>query len=152
MGEGNKTNFGQKIWRTCLRSPINVLAGVLLVYFGFLAFVLEKDAFLNKTIMLAVVFVWGVWFFLKNFIKIILFLAIIGCGAYAYYRYVNMDRINCEESGGVWNEASKTCEEKLSFWQEIQNKWLKLKKSAVVIKKATDNTTDDQNKKDTAQD
>ena len=143
MGEENKTNFGQKLGRLCLRSPVNVLAAVLLAYYGFLAFVLEKDAFVNKTIMLGIVFAWGVWFFLKNIIKLIIIIAIIGCGAYGWYRYANMDRINCEESGRVWNEETKTCEEKLTFWEEIQNKWEKFKKSAIVIEKTSEKTKKD---------
>lgn len=138
MSEENKTTLVNRLWRLCLRSPVSVLAIVLLAYYGFLAFVLEKDAFLNKTIMLGIVFLWGVWFFLKNIIKILLIVAIIGCGAYGWYRYANMDRIKCEESGREWNETTKTCEDKLTFWQEIQNKWEKFKKSAVVVEKISD--------------
>ena len=93
--------------------------------------------------MLGIVFLWGVWFFLKNIIKILLIVAIIGCGAYGWYRYANMDRIKCEESGREWNEATKTCEDKLTFWQEIQNKWEKFKKSAIVIEKASEKTKKD---------
>ena len=139
----DKTNLANRLWRLCLGSPVSVLAIVLLAYYGFLAFVLEKDAFLNKTIMLGIVFLWGVWFFLKNIIKILLIVAIIGCGAYGWYRYANMDRIKCEESGRVWNEATQTCEEKLTFWEEIQNKWEKFKKSAIVIEKASEKTKKD---------
>ena len=140
MSEENKTTLANRLWRLCLRSPVSVLAVVLLAYYGFLAFVLEKDPFLNKTIMLGIVFLWGVWFFLKNIIKILLIVAIIGCGAYGWYRYANMDRIKCEESGRVWNEATKTCKEKLAFWEEIQNKWEKFKKSAIVIEKTSEKT------------
>lgn len=143
MSEENKTTLANRLWRLCLRSPVSVLAIVLLAYYGFLAFVLEKDPFLNKTIMLGIVFLWGVWFFLKNIIKILLIVAIIGCGAYGWYRYANMDRIKCEESGRVWNEATQTCEEKLTFWEEIQNKWEKFKKSAIVIEKASEKTKKD---------
>ena len=143
MSEENKTTLANRLWRLCLRSPVSVLAIVLLAYYGFLAFVLEKDPFLNKTIMLGIVFLWGVWFFLKNIIKILLIVAIIGCGAYGWYRYANMDRIKCEESGREWNEATKTCEDKLTFWQEIQNKWEKFKKSAIVIEKASEKTKKD---------
>lgn len=143
MSEENKTTLANRLWRLCLRSPVSVLAVVLLAYYGFLAFVLEKDPFLNKTIMLGIVFLWGVWFFLKNIIKILLIVAIIGCGAYGWYRYANMDRIKCEESGREWNEATKTCEDKLTFWQEIQNKWEKFKKSAIVIEKASEKTKKD---------
>ena len=143
MSEENKTTLANRLWRLCLRSPVSVLAVVLLAYYGFLAFVLEKDPFLNKTIMLGIVFLWGVWFFLKNIIKILLIVAIIGCGAYGWYRYANMDRIKCEESGREWNETTKTCEDKLTFWQEIQNKWEKFKKSAIVIEKASEKTKKD---------
>ena len=143
MSEENKTTLANRLWRLCLRSPVSVLAVVLLAYYGFLAFVLEKDPFLNKTIMLGIVFLWGVWFFLKNIIKILLIVAIIGCGAYGWYRYANMDRIKCEESGRVWNEATQTCEEKLTFWEEIQNKWEKFKKSAIVIEKTSEKTKKD---------
>ena len=143
MSEENKTTLANRLWRLCLRSPVSVLAIVLLAYYGFLAFVLEKDPFLNKTIMLGIVFLWGVWFFLKNIIKILLIVAIIGCGAYGWYRYANMDRIKCEESGRGWNEATQTCEEKLTFWEEIQNKWEKFKKSAIVIEKASEKTKKD---------
>ena len=134
----DKTNLANRLWRLCLGSPVSVLAIVLLAYYGFLAFVLEKDAFLNKTIMLGIVFLWGVWFFLKNIIKILLIVVIIGCGAYGWYRYANMDRIKCEENGREWNETTKTCEDKLTFCQEIQNKWEKFKKSAVIVEKISD--------------
>ena len=125
-----------KFWRMCLRSPINTIAVIFLLYYGFLAYVLEKDAFVNKTIMLGIVFLWGVWFFAKNMIKILLIVAVIGCGAYGYYRYTHLEQAQCEESGGEWNKVNKTCEKKLTFWQKLQNQWYEYKKAAELKEKA----------------
>lgn len=117
------TGRGRKIVMILLKSPVNLLFGLALLYYAFRIYVLGQDALFNKVTLLAIIFMWLIWYLFKNVIKLILLAFIIAFGAYGCYYYSHQDQRLCEKNGGVWNETSQTCEEKTSWWQKFKNLW-----------------------------
>lgn len=117
----------QKWWKKLLsgfiKSPINWLFVIFASYYGFLAFILESRPWFNKTIFWAIIAVWILWFFLKNMLKLVLLLAVVGACFYGYYRFDNREKIACVEKGMVWNNQAESCEKKVGLRQKVQNIW-----------------------------
>lgn len=104
-----------------VHSPVRSVFIVLLMYFG--VRVLIFDGLADKLFLTGVFILWLFWFFAKNMIKILLVLIVLGAAGHAYYRYSHQEQIQCEESGGVWNKQTKTCDEKglIRIW--IEKAW-----------------------------
>lgn len=123
MTEDQKPSLLKRILFMLLKSPMSVLFGVLLLYYGFQAFVLGNNPYLNKALMVAVVILWLLWFLFKNLFKLLLLAVVIALGAYGYYHYTHLNENKCEAQGGVWNAETNSCEEKLGWWQQIKLLW-----------------------------
>ena len=115
-----KIGFGRKLLGLVLTSPVNTLLGLALAYFAFQAYVLDNSPLLNQTAALGVICLWVLWFVAKNIIKLLFILLLGGVAVFSYYNYINRDARLCEENGGVWNDASQTCEEKTGWMHSLQ--------------------------------
>ena len=126
--EKQKSNWLKKILLWPLKSPISAICLAGILYFGFKAYILQANPDLNKLIALAFAVAWVILFILKHLLILILLIALTGGIFYAYYQYTNRPRIECEEKGGIWNDETKTCEEKIGFMAEVQKVINKYKK------------------------
>lgn len=115
-----KRNWSRRFWGIILTSPINTIFILLLAYYAFQVYVLDNSPLMNKAIMVGIACLWILWFAAKNLIKLLLLLALIGSAVYGYYNYTTRDIRKCEQNGGVWNKETKTCEEKTSWFHNIQ--------------------------------
>ena len=105
------------VW--CLTSPVNVLFMAALLYYGVKGFVFKIDPMFSKMIMVGIAGLWLLWTVGKSILKLLLFLFIAAGLAYGWYTYTQRDARACEESGGAWNQKTKTCDEKLDWKQKI---------------------------------
>jgi len=126
--ENQKPNLLKKILLWPFKSPISAICLAGILYFGFKAYILQADPDLNKLIVLAFIAAWIILFILKHLIILLLLIILAGGIFYAYYQYTNRPRIECEEKGGIWNDESKTCEEKTGLMAEVQKVINKYKK------------------------
>ncbi len=124
-----KIGFGRKILTLILTSPVNTLLGVALVYFAFQAYVLDNSPVLNQTAALGVICLWILWFVAKSIIKLLLVLLLGGFVVFSYYNYINQDANLCKQNGGVWNDTTKTCEEKTGWLHNLQEQIAKYLKN-----------------------
>ena len=113
MDEEKKKHWSLRFLLACLKSPVTFALIALCCYFLFQAYVLGNSAFINKAMALGCVLLWFFWFLAKNMLKLFLILVVIGLGFYGYYSVSRQEIVKCEESGGVWNKETKTCEAKL---------------------------------------
>ena len=116
----NKRGWGGRLLGLMLASPVNTLFVLALAYYAFQTYVLDNSPLLNKAIMLGIICLWILWFAAKNLIKLLLILALVAAAVYGYYSYSTRDARQCEESGGVWNKETKSCEEKTGLLHSIQ--------------------------------
>ena len=72
MSDDNNPNWFIRLLKAMLFSPLNSLAILALLYFGFQAYVLGNSPWLNKMYMLGVVALWAFLFLAKNLLKLIL--------------------------------------------------------------------------------
>lgn len=52
MTDKNGSGWGRKIFRWALTSPVTLVLGALMLYYGFRAYVLEADPWRSKAIMI----------------------------------------------------------------------------------------------------
>ena len=97
----------------------HIVFALALSYFGFLAFLLEKDPMMNKMIMVMICGFWVLWIFAKSLIKIMMAVALLGAIAYAGYYVMNVKRIECEKAGREWNEKLQVCEDKKTLVEKF---------------------------------
>ena len=102
MTDKNGSGWGRKIFRWALTSPVTLVLGALMLYYGFRAYVLEADPWRSKAIMIGLGVWWALWLVFKNLIKFLLLAAVAAAVFYGYYRYENRNEIACREQGGVW--------------------------------------------------
>ena len=103
MTDKNGSGWGRKIFRWALTSPVTLVLGALMLYYGFRAYVLEADPWRSKAIMIGLAVLWALWLVFKNLIKFLLLAAVAAAVFYGYYRYENRNEIACREQGGVWD-------------------------------------------------
>ncbi|MBO5442320.1 MAG: hypothetical protein J6A33_00865 [Alphaproteobacteria bacterium] len=123
MDEEKKKHWSLRFLLACLKSPVTFALIALCCYFLFQAYVLGNSAFINKAMALGCVLLWFFWFLAKNMLKLFLILVVIGLGFYGYYSVSRQEIVKCEESGGVWNKETKTCEAKLGFMEKLEKLW-----------------------------
>ena len=104
-----------------LKSLPHIIFAIALLYFGFLAFLLEKDPMMNKMIMVMICGFWLLWIFAKSLIKIIAAIVLIAAMAYAGYYIMNAKEIECKNAGRHWNEKLQICEEKKTMSKKIKS-------------------------------
>lgn len=112
----------QRILLAVVRSPINTLFGLALLYFAFRAFV-WGGAMADKTAFFVVIGLWAFYLLAKGVLKIVLIVILLLCAGYGYYHFTHLDNSQCEQSGGVWNDKTGTCEEKVGLWKRIEKIW-----------------------------
>ncbi len=111
----------KKILLWFIGSPVRSVFIVLLLYFAIIVWLF--DGLADKLFLVGVFVLWLFWFFAKNMIKVLLFLVILGAAGHAYYQYSHREQIQCEESGGVWNKKTKTCDEKSLIRVWLEKAW-----------------------------
>ncbi len=121
-GEEPKS-WWKRLLLALLKSPVNTFFGLLVIYELFSIYVLGQNALTDKLTLAGLLFLWLLWYLFKNVIKLLLLAILIALAAYGWYYYSHQDQRLCEQSGGVWNEQTATCEEKISFWQKVKNLW-----------------------------
>lgn len=99
MTDKNGSGWGRKIFRWALTSPVTLVLGALMLYYGFRAYVLEADPWRSKAIMIGLAVLWALWLVFKNLIKFLLLAAVAAAVFYGYYRYENRNEIACREQG-----------------------------------------------------
>lgn len=135
--EPNKTSCWKRFALACLRSPVNTLFSGALLYLVFYIWVLGNDAFYYKMLLLGVILLWLLWIMAKYVLTLLLILAVLGIGGYLYYDYSRQDIVKCEEAGGYWNKKTKQCEEKRTFWQQLQDRWEDYRAKAELLNKVS---------------
>ncbi|MBQ8661081.1 MAG: hypothetical protein IJ482_01990 [Alphaproteobacteria bacterium] len=135
--EPNKPSCWKRFALACLRSPVNTLFSGALLYLVFYIWVLGNDAFYYKMLLLGVVLLWLLWMMAKYVLTLLLILAVLGIGRYLYYDYSRQDIVKCEEAGGYWNKKTKQCEEKRTFWQQLQDRWEDYRAKAELLNKVS---------------
>ena len=125
MSDDNNPNWFIRLLKAMLFSPLNSLAILALLYFGFQAYVLGNSPWLNKMYMLGVVALWAFLFLAKNLLKLILILLLAAILFYGYYTYSRRDITACEESGGTWNSQTEQCEAPRTWLDKLKEIWQK---------------------------
>lgn len=123
MSNDDKKSWLKAILLWMLHSPVTVILGCAVIYYGLSAYIFGIDPIRSKILMYGALGIWVLWLLFKHLIKFILFLAVIGIIAYGYYRYSNRDKIACQDSGRQWNEEKKICEDKLSYIDRLERLW-----------------------------
>ncbi|MBQ8870540.1 MAG: hypothetical protein IJ019_04100 [Alphaproteobacteria bacterium] len=123
MSDNKENNRFKKFFIFCLRNIVNVIFCCLTIYYGLLSFVLQISPLENKIILAIVVVLWLLWLFAKAIITMVLSIIIVLLILYGWYYYTNYEQISCKNSGGVWNEQTQVCEEKVDLLQRIKNIW-----------------------------
>lgn len=122
--EKKESRWKKFLWR-CLKSPVNSLLVLALLYFGFQAYVLGHNPLINKGIMIGLVLLWLLWFIARNMLKLFLLLALAGGIAYGWYAFSQRKIAACENAGKVWNEEKQACEEKKTLTEKLERLWNK---------------------------
>lgn len=122
----NKPSLLKRIILSALKSPINTVLLVLLLYFGLKAYAFD-GTLLDKLTAFGVLALWMFWFIAKHMLMILLLILFLSGGAYFYYEYTHQQEKECEANGGEWNRKTKVCEEKQGFWSYIENLWAQYK-------------------------
>ena len=60
MTDKNGSGWGRKFFRWALTSPVTLVLGALMLYYGFRAYVLEADPWRSKAIMIGLAVLWAV--------------------------------------------------------------------------------------------
>lgn len=123
MTDKNGSGWGRKIFRWALTSPVTLVLGALMLYYGFRAYVLEADPWRSKAIMIGLAVLWALWLVFKNLIKFLLLAAVAAAVFYGYYRYENRNEIACREQGGVWDGEKGVCGDKTGWTEKLEELW-----------------------------
>lgn len=123
MSDTKEISRTKKILLFCFRNIINLIFACLTAYYALLAFVLQIAPLENKMMLAGVIILWLFWLFAKAIITMILSIIIVLLILYGWYYYTHYDQISCKNSGGVWNEQTQTCEEKVDLLQRIKDIW-----------------------------
>ena len=99
----------------------HIVFALALSYFGFLAFLLEKDPMMNKMIMVMICGFWILWIFAKSLIKIMAAIVLLGAMAYAGYYVMNAKEIECKKAGREWNAKLEVCEDKKTMGEKLKS-------------------------------
>ena len=117
------SGWGRKFFRWALTSPVTLVLGALMLYYGFRAYVLEADPWRSKAIMIGLAVLWALWLVFKNLIKLLLLAAVAAAVFYGYYRYENRNEIACREQGGVWDGEKGVCGDRTGWTEKLEELW-----------------------------
>lgn len=123
MTEKSEAGWGKKFLLWAVTSPVTLVLGALMLYYGIRAYVLEIDPWRSKAIMIGLALLWALWLVFKNLIRFLLLAAVVGAVFYGYYRYENRDEIACREQGRVWNGEKGVCEDKTGWKEKLEELW-----------------------------
>lgn len=123
MSKEQKESFMIRFLSFCVKAPVTLFFVCVLGYFAFQTYVLGDSPFINKVIMLCLLILWAIWFLARHMIKVLIVVCVVGAVAYGYYAHTRQKIESCENSGGVWNEQTQTCEVKKSFLEEVKDLW-----------------------------
>ncbi len=131
----NPRPYWKRIVFSALKSPINTFFILILFGYAFYIYGLGNDAFFHKIQMIGIFLLWMLWLIARYVLVLLLVFGLIGVGAYLYYDYTHQEQWQCEEDGGYWNKKTKICEEKRTFWQQVQDKWDDYRAKAELLNK-----------------
>ena len=98
----------------------HIAFALALAYFGFLAFILEKDPMMNQMTMVMICGLWILWIFAKSLIKIIAALFLLGGICYTGYYVMHAKEIECKKAGREWNAKLEICEDKKTVGEKLK--------------------------------
>lgn len=114
-----KVSWWKKILKYILKSPVNTIFIVALLYFGVRAFAFDQT-FTKTMTFFAIAALWVFWFVAKQVFIFLIVLGLLAGGGYYYYQYLHLEEKKCEESGGYWNKETKACEEKVPLLEQAK--------------------------------
>lgn len=118
--EEQKTGFWRRLLRICLKSPVNILLALAILYYAAQVYVLGINPVYNKMIMFGLMGLWLLWLLARSLFKLILLLIVAGGLAYGWYWYSTREIRACEEAGRVWNKEKNVCEDKKTILQKAE--------------------------------
>ena len=125
MSEGKKPGLIKRFLKAFLFSPVNLIFAVATAFFAAKAYMWEPT-WMNKLIFFGVAGLWVFWIVARYMVVLFIVAALLGGGYYMYYQYSTREIRKCEQSGGIWNKETKTCEEKVSIIDKAINQFNKL--------------------------
>ena len=125
MSEGTKPGIIKRFFKAFLFSPVNMIFAVAAAFFAAKAYMWDPT-WTNKLIFFGIAGLWIFWIIARYMVILFVIAALLGGGYYMYYQYSTREIKKCEQSGGVWNKETKTCEEKVSLLNKAINQFNKL--------------------------
>jgi|GEM_PF-437009 len=125
MSEGTKPGIIKRFFKAFLFSPVNMIFAVATAFFAAKAYMWDPT-WTNKLIFFGIAGLWIFWIIARYMVILFVIAALLGGGYYMYYQYSTREIRKCEQSGGVWNKETKTCEEKVSLLNKAINQFNKL--------------------------
>ncbi|MBQ8464940.1 MAG: hypothetical protein IJ545_02905 [Alphaproteobacteria bacterium] len=127
-----KSKWWQKLLKLGLKSPVNTVFVLALIYFSLQAFVFDNSMH-SKVVLFGVICLWAFWFVAKQVFAALIALGLLCSGGYLYYEYTHKEIKKCEASGGYWNKETKTCEAKVPLLEQAKRY---LKKAVMEVQKS----------------
>lgn len=130
--EEKQSGKWKRVGRFCLKYPVSVLFALAIAYYAVQAYVFGISPFINRLIVYGLVVLWILWLVARHMVKLFLLLLFAGVLLYGWNWYATREIRKCEESGRIWNEETKACEEKKTIMQRIElllNKYLSFSES-----------------------
>lgn len=115
-----KPKWWLKLLKRCLLSPVNTMFVLVIAYLGIKVYAFDTT-FNDKIMLVGAIGLWVFWFLAKQIFTLLLILLLLGSGGYWYYTYSRQEAIKCEQSGGYWNDNTKTCEAKRSLVDKFKD-------------------------------
>ena len=120
MSENQKPGIFKRFLKTFLFSPVNLIFAIATAFCAAKAYMWDPT-WMNKIIFFAVAGLWAFWIIARYMVVLFVIAALLGGGYYIYYQYSTREIRKCEQSGGVWNKETKTCDAKVSMVDRITN-------------------------------
>ena len=136
-----KTTWWKKLLKLGLKSPVNAIFIVAVIYCALQAFVFDNSLH-SKVVLFAVVCLWAFWFVAKQVFAALIALGLLCSGGYLYYEYSHKEIKKCEATGGYWNKETKKCEEKVPLMEQAK----RLIKKVITDTQINKETSDKKNK------
>lgn len=106
-----------------IKSPINTIFLLALLYFAVQNYILGNASWSNKTLLIATVCLWIGYQFAKYAFKLVVILIIAAALFFGYLSYANREADSCLDNGKTWDEKTQTCVEKDGLIQKVQKLW-----------------------------
>lgn len=106
-----------------IKSPINTIFLLALLYFAFQTYILGHASWSNKMLLIATVCLWIGYQFAKYAFKLVVILIVAAALFFGYLTYTKDEADSCLDNGKTWDERTQTCVEKDGLIQKVQKLW-----------------------------